>query len=157
MSNYGLQQAFDESISAVTATPSNKIGTERWENGRKYIYMYNKSTSTCNVEYGVVFSASSGWSVTASSIGGESIAGVVRNAQLEPTTYGWVMVKGHTDLKLGANDTAVLTYADKIKMDADGVFKIQTAGVASTDCVIPGCPVELTGTAGTFAAFINVG
>lgn len=157
MSTYGLQQLFEESVSAVTATPSVQLGTERWENGRKYIYMYNKSTSTANATYGVVFSASSGYSVTISSIGGEGIAGVVREAQIGPHEYGWVMVKGHTNLQLGANDTAVTVYNDKIKIDANGVFKISTGGVASIDSVIPGAPVGLTGTAGSFAAYINVG
>lgn len=127
MSNRGLQPLILESVSAVTATPSIELGTERWENGRKYVYMYNKATSTATVGLGVVYSAASGYSVTISSVAGEYCAGVVREADIDPAYYGWIVTKGHVDV-LAASAVAL---GNKLSMETDGYFTSQQDGTAS--------------------------
>lgn len=154
MSNYGLQQVFEESVSATTATPSIQLGTERWENGKKYVYVYNKSTSTAATKYGVVYSAASGYSVTVSSVIGELCAGVVVHTDLQPTTYGWVCTRGHVDLYSAG--TSAIVVGDKVIMDALGDFTRPSGGTAWTGMVV-GIATQATTTAGTFNAFINVG
>lgn len=152
MSNSGLQQLFEESVSAVTATNSVELGTERWEDGRKYVYMYNKSTSTASTKYGVVYSASSGYSVTISSVGGEQLAGVVYNADIPPTEYGWVCVKGHVPLTSSGN--SAIAAGNRVVLDAAGTFTRSTGGTGYTGVVVA-LPTGATETAGTFAAFVN--
>jgi len=154
MSNFGLQTTFEESVSAVTATNSVAIGTERWENGRKYIYAYNKSTSTAGVGYGVVYSAASGYSVTVSSIAGENLAGVVINADIGPTEYGWIVVKGHVPVQSSGN--SAIAQGNKLILDTVGAFT-RTTGATGYTGIVAGVATGSTATAGTFAAFINVG
>jgi hypothetical protein len=151
MSNYGLQRVFEESVSAVTAKPSVDLGTERWQGGKKYVYMYNASTSTALVKLGVTYSGMSGYSMTQSSIAGEGCAGVVYNAQIGPTEYGWVCVRGHVPVtSLGE---AATVKGCGLTIGAYGAFAASTGASG----IIVGYATGETATAGTFAAFINVG
>jgi len=154
MANYGLQQIFEESVSAVTATPSIAIGTERWDGGKKYLYVYNKSTSTASTKYGVVYSAASGYSVTVSSIAGEMLAGVVVHADIPAVNYGWGCTRGHVVLQSAG--TSAIAVGDKVILDALGDFTRTSGGTAWTGFVC-GIATSDTATAGTFAAYINVG
>lgn len=150
----GLQQIFEESVSAVTATNSVTLGTERWEGGRKYRYVYNKSTSTAAAKYGVVYSSASGFSVTVSSLKGEFCAGVVYNADIPPTNYGWICVNGFCPVTSSGNSAIVQGHP--IILDASGAFTIASGGTAGTGHVVGGA-TGTTDTAATFMAFINVG
>jgi hypothetical protein len=154
MSNNGLAELIPEVISAVTATPSIEIGTERWDNGRKYIYMYNKSTSTASVQLGVVYSAASSYSITVSSVADERCAGVVIHSDIPALNYGWVCTKGHVDV-LAASACAT---GMKVVMSTDGYFNgvedVATSGWTGVICGICTGNTEATATMG---AFINVG
>jgi len=154
MAIYGLQQVFEESVSAVTATPSVQLGTERWEGGRKYIYMYNKSTSTASTKFGVVYSASSGYSMTISSVVGEQLAGVVVNADIPTVNYGWVCVKGHVAV---TSDTATAPVAGGKLICGDLGYMTMPSGGTSWTGMVAGVVTAGTAATATFAAFINVG
>lgn len=152
MSNYGLQSVFEESVSAVTASNSIQLGTERWQDGRLYRYVYNMSTSTATTKHGVVHSAASAHSVTISSVGGEGLAGVVYNADIGPTEYGWVVIKGPVPLTSDGN--SAIAAGDRVVLGAAGAFTRSTGGTGYTGVVVA-TPVEATTTAGTFVAFVN--
>ena len=157
MSNYGQQEILGESVSAVTATPSVELGTERFLDGNKYVYVYNKSTSTASVNYGVVYSAASGYSMTVSSVSGDMLAGVVVHNDIPATYYGWVCTRGFVDATcgksfgIGGDETS-----SKVFMVADGHFAGLTDGTHGwTGCVAGyanlGCAVD-----GTTNMYINV-
>jgi hypothetical protein len=154
MATYGLQQVFEESVSAVTATPSIAIGTERWVNGKKYVYVYNGSTSTASVKYGVVYSANSGYTVTVSSIVAESLAGVVVHTDIPTINYGWVCTKGH--VALTSSGLSAIVVGDKVILGALGTFTRSTGGTGWSGYA-QGTATGATTTAGTFSAFINLG
>lgn len=157
MAIYGIQTAFEESVSAVTATPSVQLGVERWENGLKYQYVYNKSSSTAGVGYAVVRigangSASSGYSVTVSSVSRTAdVAGVVVHADIPAGSYGWVATKG----AVTANTDSGATAGYAVIMGTDGKF-ISASGVTNPVHVAVAITAQATSTTtGTFTAFIN--
>jgi len=162
MSNSGLQQLFEESVSAVTATNSIQLGTERWEDGIKYNYMYNKSSSTASVGYAVVriganASATSGYSVTVSSTAGDyDIAGVVYHADVPARQYAWVVTKGAVPAAYSNSGTTAGHY---VALDGSGVFR---SGSATTGDLYQPVGVALTAASAatalcTFTVFVNCG
>ena len=144
MPTYGLQQVFEESVSQVTATNTIQLGTERWEGGNKYRYIYNKSSSTASVGYAMVYiganaSASSGYSLTVSSTAGDyDIGGVVYHADIPANYYGWVVVNGVVPACYSNSGTTAGHY---VALDGDGVFR---SGSATTGNLYQPVGVALT-------------
>jgi hypothetical protein len=159
MSNYGLQTLFEESVSSVTATNSIQLGTERWQNGNKYRYIYNKSSSQAcpgkaMVYIGANASASSGYSLTVSSTAGDyDIGGVVYHATIPTGYYGWVVVNGVVP---GCETSSGTTAGHYVALDTDGYFR---SGSATTGNLYQPVGVALTATAassyGTFTVRVN--
>jgi hypothetical protein len=159
MSNDGLQQLFEESVSHVTATNSVQLGSERWHNGDKYQYIYNKSsTQACPgaamVYIGANASASSGYSLTVSSTAGDyDIGGVVKNATIAAGYYGWVVVNGVIS---GCQTSSGTTAGHYVALGGDGLFR---SGSATTGDLYQPVGVALTATAasayGTFTVRVN--
>lgn len=159
MSNYGLQQLIEESVSAVTNTNSVALGTERWVNGNKYRYIYNKSSSQAvpgkaMVYIGANASASSGYSLTVSSVGGDyDLGGVVEHATITTGAYGWICVNGVVS---GCETSSGTTAGYNVALAADGYFRARSA---TTGDLYPAVGVALTTTAassyGTFTVRIN--
>ena len=157
MSNRGLAQIIPESVSAVTATPSIELGTEKWVGGNKYTYVYNASTSTAAVNYGVVYSAMSGYSVTVSSVAMyDRAAGLVVNNDIGVHEYGWVMTKGFGPCKADTTTVPGL----RVYLGDDGVWS--NNGTDGTDTgwtgIFAGVAVgDNADATGTFTAFLNCG
>lgn len=110
----GLSGLQVESVSAVTATPSVSLGERRFESGRKYIYVYNKSTQQISPGYAVVLSSSTGYSVTPSvdtTTMTELPFGIVNEATIPSNYYGWVVTEGFVQLSAGANTALSLNNA----------------------------------------------
>jgi len=159
MANDGLQQLFEESVSAITATNSVQLGSERWKDGNKYRYIYNKSSSTAAVGKAMVYiganaSASSGFSLTVSSTAGDyDLGGVVYHTDIEPRNYGWVVVNGVIP---GCETSSGTTAGQYVTLAADGRFR---SGSATTGDLYQPLGVALTVTAassyGTFTVRIN--
>jgi hypothetical protein len=154
MAIYGNMSLFEESVSAVTSTNSVEIGTRRVVGSREYLYVYNKSTSTATTKYGVVYSASSGYSVTISSVGGEMPAGVVYNADIGPTQYGWIVVQGFAPLQVQTNGPGPEAFSDGVLLGANGAFYARTAACTLTGVRVA-TPTAFTASAGTFNAFVH--
>lgn len=156
MSNYGLQQLFEESVSAVTATNSVQLGVERWQDGRKYRYMYNGSTSTAATKMGVVYSGNSGYTMTISNVAGQAgLAGVVYNAEIGPANYGWIAVQGPVPVAVVA--TAISQGMGLVHQGTNGYFTANTGATGTTGRVVAYAVGDsgVTSTAGTALAFIN--
>lgn len=159
MSNYGLQQLFEESVSQVTATNSVQLGSERWYNGNIYRYIYNKSSSQACPGYAMVYiganaSASSGNSLTVSSVGGDfDLGGIVEHATIPAGYCGWVLVNG---VVAGCETSSGTTAGYHVALAADGRFRSPSA---TTGNLYPHVGVALTTTAasayGTFTVRIN--
>jgi len=98
----GPQTIFTESVSAVTATNTVALGTYREEGGKIYKYFYMEQAAYPG--YAVNYtSGGSGYSVTASMVSGELIAGFIQNTTATTATYCWVLQQGLAKCNTAAN------------------------------------------------------
>jgi len=158
MSTYGYVNAFTESVSAVTATNSVPLGTRRIENGNEYVYVYNTGT-TAAVGYGVIQSLNSCFSVTVSSAVGNKCFGVVQNASLTTTYYGWVLVRGVGKAHMGDTATGNHTAAtgEGLYLGTNGAFEGVTTGATGSTWANAslGCTLTSIGTGVSGSAYFN--
>ena len=151
----------NETVSAVTATPSVEIGARTFYDGREYIYMYNGGSEAAKNKV-VVASGTSGYTFVVTFASGAAIGclpmGVVRNATIAAGSYGWVCTRGFVDLY---NDgTASVTSGDFIVLSVNGNVRQVTFTSVVTQAVITGKlahAMQSTDTAGTFGAYIRLG
>lgn len=107
MNVFGLP-VVEESVSAVTLTPSIQLGTRRIHNGEEYVYMYNSGGGTISVGNGVKpITAASGYSVAATSLTDvfSPCFGVVKHVAMATLEYGWVMTRGFTTVVVVSDTT----------------------------------------------------
>lgn len=117
---YGRPSTFNESVSAVTATPSQELGVIREERGDKYIYAYNNGNSQAIPGNCVMISALTGPSFTVSTVTSVSpVFGVVKHATFTTGTYGWLLVTGFAPLK--ADASTGLAVGETVVAGTDGV------------------------------------
>ncbi len=104
------QTMYDETPSAVTATPSVELGARRFWKGEEYVYCYNAGGAaiSTSVVLGVkLVTGCSGYSVAATSITDvvNPCVGVVKHAAIAAGSYGWVMTKGFATISSLSNIT----------------------------------------------------
>ena len=109
--NFYSTAVFEESVSAVTATPSVELGSRRVWKGEEYVYCYNAGGAaiSTSLALGVVLvTGCSGYSVAATSHADtiNPCVGVVKHAAIAAGSYGWVMTKGFATVSLVSNVTA---------------------------------------------------
>ena len=127
--------ALEESVSAVTDSPSIQVGTRRWYQGEEYVYCYNQGTGTAPVSRGVkLATGASGYTVavTTATDAFNPCVGVVKHAAITSSSYGWVMVKGFCNVTVASASTAdykgiALGAASGIFVEASGTSTIGTA------------------------------
>lgn len=92
------QPVYNESVSAVTATPSVVLGSRRVDTaGNEYVYGYNAGAATAEVGFGVVNgSSNAGYSFTVTNAASQTgwLVGVVHHSTIPAGSYGWVGVRG---------------------------------------------------------------
>jgi hypothetical protein len=147
---YGVQQLFNESVSAVTATNSIALGTRRIEGANEYVYVYNAGVSA-NVGYGVIASCNSGFSCVVTSVIGDQLFGVVQNADIGPSKYGWVVTRGPVHV-YGISGIAV---GKPINISANGGFDETTSAISGGACAVCGYATTAIASAGTGVAWIR--
>jgi hypothetical protein len=139
-----------ESVSAVTATPSIEVGSERVEGDEHYVYVYNAGNSQISVGRVAIASAVSGYSVTVSSISGDFAVGLVKHATMTTGTYGWLCTRGFVDSVTNGMASTALAAGNPIQVAADGsVCKGETGPYI-------GKMMTATGSAGVAHAFISI-
>lgn len=153
-----------ESVSAVTATPSVDLGTRRVYGGEEYVYVYNDTGTQISKGYGAVMSGHTGMSVIISSptFFGACI-GVVKHATLTSATYGWLLTRGFTDVKMHADSSGVA--GQPIRLGLNGTFvdvaNQATLTTAFSQATAPfglmpiGVCVQATASAGTGYAYVK--
>jgi hypothetical protein len=147
MSAFSYKLVNEETVSAVTASPSVSLMTRRLEGANEYLYVYNAGNSQIVPGYGVIASAMSLGSGTLSAVGGEIPLGIVKNATITTGTYGWVVTRGPVHVYA----TDGLVFGGAVMIGANGVFGALTVASAS---VTPGIPI---GTCIGTAASANTG
>lgn len=118
---FSNEKIFNESVSNVTATPSEQVGALRRKDDEQYVYVYNAGNSQISPSYGTTVSAVTGYSVTVSTTTSVDICmGVVKHATLTTGTYGWLMSRGFCQIQMGANNSAAAGVP--IGIGSDGTF-----------------------------------
>ena len=96
MSNSGLQQVFFDQITDTDTTQVSELGTERWQDGVKYVYVKNSTASTTVTQTGVCWENTGDYAVKPTTVKDKSLAGIVDTA-IAAGGYGWLPVKGFVD------------------------------------------------------------
>ncbi len=160
---FGLPVAYEEPISAVTATNSVDLGSRRVHKGESYVYAYNAGASQVSPSYGVkLVTGASGYSVAVTSLTDTAhpCVGVVKHVTLTTATYGWVMTKGFLNLENDADSTITGDYV-ALALSKDGTFHqhypVTDAVHVGTFAVVGfGLDVD-TASGGSFYGFVNTG
>lgn len=149
-----LSPVIFESVSTVTATNSVELGTRLYVGGRNYCYVYNGGNSQISVGEGCTVTATSGYTVTVSTVTMvDAPAGFCYHATLTTGTYGWVVTRGHTKIKTPAD--SICSAGLLIAMGGDGRVTPHTWTVTTTTSpLIIGKTVAATGSAGIGEAFV---
>lgn len=120
-----------ESVSAVTATPSVELGTERTVAGQKYVYIHNCGISTASVGYGLVRPASAAaglYSCSVSSVSGDQCIGFVKHADIPTLYYAWALTDGLVGLQVSSGASTVA--AGAVGLGINGNIATHTVGYA---------------------------
>lgn len=112
-------------VTAVTATRGAndpELGSERVEGANRYLYVYNDGGANIPTALGCVLqSGATGYSVTVSSVtSADVLVGVAVNT-LTTGTYGWVVTRGITSVKMIATSGSVAA-GGLIELGANGLF-----------------------------------
>lgn len=162
--NFHGLPVYNESVSAVTATPSVELGSRRIQAGEEYVYVYNDGGANINPGNGCVMSGNTGMSVTVSSTTFfNACIGVVKHATLTTGTYGWVMTRGFSNLKMHADSSGIV--GNPVYLGLNGTFvdapTKNTATTAFSQVTslfgIPtvGVAVQATASAGTAYGYVR--
>lgn len=120
----------EESVSAVTQTPSVQLGSRRIYQGEEYVYCYNAGGAAISATIGVKFvTGASGYSIAATSVTDtfNPLVGVVKNASMAAGDYGWIMTKGFSNVQVVSATTADY---QMLALGASGKF-IQASGTTT--------------------------
>lgn len=155
MTVYGGQsRVYFETVSAVTATPSVDPGSVRREGDEQYIYVYNAGNSQILPGNGVVLSLVTGYSCTLSSTTSVDLCfGVNKHSTITTGTYGWIMTRGFSQIKMQADNSAAA--GQLVCLGADGLFALKSN---STGYPSPaaGKTMEAIASAGSGQAYITI-
>ena len=154
---YGYGQLFEETASAVTATPSVTLGQRQHYNSVDYVYCYNAGNSQINPGYGVVCSANSAYSVTLTSVIGDLPFGVVVNATATTGTYFWAAQRGIVKL-VTADNASASAQGQAFFLDANGTWRHAATGATGSTWAYAARAVGLEGiaTASSGKVFLSI-
>lgn len=123
MSVYG-GPAIEESVSAVTASPSVDLGQRRLHKGEEYVYCYNGGGADAQPTYGMcLITGASGYSVANTALAdvANALVGVVKHSTFTAGSYGWVMTRGFTSLEAHPDSTITGDYV-ALAVGVSGTF-----------------------------------
>jgi len=131
MSVESIAPVLFESVSAVTATPSVELGTERVVAGEKYIYVHNCGTGSTGVGVGLIRPASAFaglYSCSVSSASGDMVVGFVKHATIPTLNYGWALTDGAVTVAISSSASSLA--AGPVGVGANGAVATHTIGYA---------------------------
>jgi hypothetical protein len=148
--------AFEEGVSAVTATPSVQLGERREYNGDQYVYAYNNSDSQLVPGYHAVHAtAATGYSFTITHTAGMVPVGMCKNSTFTTQTYGWLMTSGYHASAAGGTPGTIAA-ADKVFPSTSGTWNNLPTLTVTLCAGTPASYAETaTGTAGAFAIWFQ--
>lgn len=153
-SNFGYPPIVNESVSAVTATPSMMVGVRRFEQGDEYLYVYNNGTTQIAPGNGCIVSGVTGYSVTVSSVTSvDTFIGVCKHATITTGTYGWVVTRGWVPFRAAAN--SALASADYVMASDNGTFCVPSTVVTGYIGNFIGKVTQSTASAGLGFGYVN--
>jgi hypothetical protein len=110
-----------------------EIGTRCQYQGAEYVFVYNNGGTQISVHQGATVTATSGYSVTVSSVTGtDQLAGVCVHNTIAASAYGWLLTKGWAIVAMGANNSAAA--GEPLALGTDGNFG--RVGSANTDTAL---------------------
>lgn len=102
-----------------------KVGDVAHVGNEMYVFVYNDGNTPIKVGDGVIVSSVSGYSVTISSTTGvELLVGVNKHATISSAQYGYICVRGWSQVNMGA-DLSCAAGAGLV-LAADGKFTAKT-------------------------------
>lgn len=131
MSVENISPILFESVSAVTATPSVELGTERTVAGEKYVYVHNCGTGSTGVGVGLIRPASAFaglYSASVSSASGDMCVGFVKHATIPTLNYGWALEDGVVTVAIASSASSLAVGA--VGLGANGAVATHSAGFA---------------------------
>lgn len=152
--NFGYPPIVNESVSAVTATPSMMIGVRRFEQGDEYVYVYNTGGQQLSPGNGCIISAATSYSITISSVTSvDTFMGVVKHATITTGAYGWVVTRGFVPMRAVANSG--LASADYVMAGDNGTFTVPGSVVTGYIGNFVGRVLQSTASAGLGYGWVN--
>jgi len=145
MSVYDYKSVSEESVSAVTATPSVDVGTIRFHGGLEYRYMYNGGAVGYKGAPCFVTAATAGNTfvttyatislMTTAAGTGFGFVGTLHNATCAAASYAWVATRGMVNARPCSSAIA----AGDVVMAMDGGNAVASrTGITTTATVSPG-------------------
>jgi hypothetical protein len=156
MSAYDMKLVNEESVSAVTGTPSVDLGTIRFKDGIEYMYMHNGSSGAVNQGSPVLITASTGYTfvvtyaqidtVTAAAGYGFAFAGTLHNATMPSAAlYGWVARRGLINCR---PESSAIAAGDAVMIKNGGGAVIARSGITDTATAAELCSFVVNPTVG---------
>ncbi len=123
MAFYSNTPVFFGGLSAVTATRGAKdpeLGTRVNFGGNEYLYVFNAATTDIPIGNAVTpLAGTAGYSCTISTTAQIDVPmGVVKNATISASCYGWVQTKGHCKISV----SAAVAAGAPMQLGANGIF-----------------------------------
>lgn len=119
---YGYAIPREETPSAVTSTPSVKLGERTVYNNVEYVYVYNACDSLIYPGNGVIMTANSGYSVMVTSVAGDACFGVCVNATASTGSYFWLAQRGLVKVRVQDLDSAAVA-GEGLILEDNGEFR----------------------------------
>ena len=154
MAAYGYQQLFQDAVTDTGTTALYSLGTERIQDGKRYIYVYNNSTGSIAVKKGCRHKVSTtNFYADMTTSAGNGCLGVAETA-LAASSYGWIITDGPAEVTMG--DSSALA-GSLIYMGTNGVMEQIAADNSSAQhaaaCV--GVAIDAIAAGGTGTALIR--
>ena len=117
-----------EPVTAITATASTELGSERKEGDKKYKYIYNggAAAATTGTAVSILTAAAGPNTCTVSTTAGHMVEGFVTDT-IAAASYGWILKEGPQTISVASGSSSLAVGAQQV--GTDGVVKtLTTAG-----------------------------
>lgn len=108
-------------VTATLGKNDPEVGTVTREDDEEYIFVYNGGGSTIPVGQGATVTATTGYTVTVSSVANvDMFVGVCKHTAIPTLNYGWLMTKGFAPM--AASAAVAIQPGDLVVAGTNGFF-----------------------------------